>query len=268
MAETCCEMTHSHLMKWQMAKLMMANWAHLLLCNLKQIHIIRFTMHNTNSFTFTNYVKIYTQVQVWRLDIGWLEWVAPDSASTTSALSMTYSTPALLVRADQGVFFVSFSFSFWVHLAQLKHPWTSLEPWLILQVQNQRPPTFLFWPQAGPAHLSYFGALAPDSPLTTDLRSHTCWHIFSHSFLALPASCARQSHWWQRSFMSCNISSACVMKAVAMAEQTGPPKATGEGEWPGSRKGIGTRRGSLLNFAKNLSFLSLSLLLLLGLLYL
>ena len=38
-AETCCEMTHSHLMKWQMAKLMMANWAHLLLYNLKQIHI-------------------------------------------------------------------------------------------------------------------------------------------------------------------------------------------------------------------------------------
>ena len=147
-----------------MAKLMMENWAHLPLCNLKQIHVIRFTMHNTNSFTFTNYVKIYTQVQVQRLEIGWLEWVAPGSASTTSALSMTYSTPALLVRVGQGVFFVSFSFSFWVHLAQLKHPLTSLEPWLILQVQNQRPPTFLFWPQAGPTHLSYFGALAPDSP--------------------------------------------------------------------------------------------------------
>ena len=141
MAETCCEMTHSHLMKWQMAKLKMAIWAHLLLCNLKQIHIIRFTMHNTNCFVSTNYVKIYTQVQVQWLEIGWLKWVAPDNASTTSALSMTYSTPALLVRAGQGVFFVSFSFSFWVQLAQLKHPWTSLEPWLILQVQNQRPPT-------------------------------------------------------------------------------------------------------------------------------
>ena len=182
---------------------------------------------------------------------------------------MTYSTPALLVSAGQGVFFVSFSF--WVHLAQLKHPWTSLEPWLILQVQNQRPPTFLFWPQAVPAHLSYFWTLVSgshNSPLTTDLRSCTCLHIFSHSFSTLPASCARQSCWWQRPFMSSNISSACVMKAVVMAEQTGPPKATGEGEWPGSRKGIGTRRGSLLNFARNLSFLSLSYLLLLGLLYL
>ena len=49
-----------------------------------------------------------------------------------------------------------------------------------------------------------------------------------------------------------------------MAEQTGQSKATGEGDWPGSRKGIGTRRRSLLNMAKNLSFLSLSHLLLLG----
>ena len=158
---------------------------------------------------------------------------------------MTYSTPALLVRAGQGSFF-SFSFSFWVHLAQLKHPWTSLEPWLILQVPNQRPPTFLFWPQAVPAHLSYFLSSCSrlsNSPLTTDLRSCTCLHIFSHSFSALPASCARWSHWWQRSFMSYNISSACVMKAVVMAEQTGQPKTTGEGEWPGFRKGIGTRRG-------------------------
>ena len=37
-----------------------------------------------------------------------------------------------------------------------------------------------------------------------------------------------------------------------MAEQTGPPKATGEGEWPGSRKGICTRRGSLLEFGQEL----------------
>ena len=90
---------------------------------------------------------------------------------------MTYSTPALLVRAGQGVFFVSFSF--WVHLAQLKHPLTSQEPWLILQVQNQRPPTFLFWPQAVPAHLSYFWPLAQ----TLQLSSHN-WpqvpHLLTH----------------------------------------------------------------------------------------
>ena len=91
---------------------------------------------------------------------------------------MTYSTPALLVRAGQGVFLVSFSISFWVHLAQLKYPWTSLEPWLILQVQNQRPPTFLFWPQAVPAHLSLELLLQ-----TLQLSSHN-WpqvpHLLTH----------------------------------------------------------------------------------------
>ena len=127
-----------------------------------------------------------------------------------------------------------------------------------------------FWPQAVPAHLSYFGALAPDSPtllqLTSgptpaDTSSPTPFQSYQPPVPGSPAD---------DKDLSClaNISSACVMKAVAMAEHTGPPKATGEGEWPGSRKGIGTRRGSLLNFAKNLSFLSLSLLLLLGLLYL
>ena len=40
-----------------------------------------------------------------------------------------------------------------------------------------------------------------------------------------------------------------------------------EGDWPGSWKGIGARIGSLLNLARNFSFLNLSLLLLLGLLY-
>ena len=32
------------------------------------------------------------------------------------------------------------------------------------------------------------------------------------------------------------------MKTVAMVRQTGPPRVTGEGDWSGSRKGIGTKR--------------------------
>ena len=39
-------------------------------------------------------------------------------------------------------------------------------------------------------------------------------------------------------------------------------------DWPGSRKGMATMTGFLLNLARNFSFLSLSLLLLLGHLYL
>ena len=67
-------------------------------------------MHNVNSLTFTQYVKnIHTST---RLEFDRLEWVAPDNASSISALNMTYSAPASLVRAGHGVFFVSFSFSF------------------------------------------------------------------------------------------------------------------------------------------------------------
>ena len=51
-----------------------------------------------------------------------------------------------------------------------------------------------------------------------------------------------------------------MMKAVEMAAWTGELRETGEGDWPGSKKGIGMRRGSLLNLARNLSFLSLSFL--------
>ena len=124
---------------------------------------------------------------------------------------------------------------------------------------DQRPPNLFFWPQAVPALLFYFSGLVPglsNLPFTTDLNSCTQLHILSYSFSALSASCARQSCWWCRSFISPTISSACVMKAVVMAAQTGPPRMPGEGDWSGFRKGIGTRRGSLLNLAKNFSFLS------------
>ena len=138
---------------------MVIHWAHLLLCNPKQIYTIGFTMHNTNSLTFTQYVKnIHSST---RLEFDWLQWVAPDTACTISVLSMTYSTSVSLVRAGKGVFFVYFSFSFWVHLAQLKHPLTLLESWLIPWVQNQRPPTFIFGPQAVPALLFYFSGHVP-----------------------------------------------------------------------------------------------------------
>ena len=42
-----------------------------------------------------------------------------------------------------------------------------------------------------------------------------------------------------------------------MFSRTGPPRTAGEGDWPGSRKGIGTRIGFLLNLARNFSFLEL-----------
>ena len=58
--ETCCELTHSHQMKWKMANLKkVTHWAHLLLCNSKQIYIMGSIMHNANSLTFTQYVKKY-----------------------------------------------------------------------------------------------------------------------------------------------------------------------------------------------------------------
>ena len=55
---------------------------------------------------------------------------------------------------------------------------------------------------------------------------------------------------------------------VVMAVQTGPARERGTGDWPGFRKWIGTKIGSLLNLAKNFAFLHWSVLLLLGLLYL
>ena len=153
-------------------------------------------MHNTNSFTFTNYVKIYTQVQVQRLEIGWLEWVAPDSASTTSALSMTYSTPALLVRAGQGVFLFFFFFFFLGALGSAEAPMDI--PGALADTSGAKPEasniSFLASSCASSSFLLWSScSRLSNSPLTTDLRSHTCWHIFSHSFSALPASCARRS---------------------------------------------------------------------------
>ena len=139
-----------------------------------------------------------------RLELDWLEWVAPDSASTISTLSMTYSTPASLVRAGQGVFYAYFSFSSWVHLAKLKHPLTSLEHWLVLWVQGQRPPALPSGLKLCLLFFSYFFRSCSSlsiSPLTTDLKSCTCLYIFSHSFPAIPASWAKQYHWGHRSCM-------------------------------------------------------------------
>ena len=56
---------------------------------------------------------------------------------------MTYSTPASLVRAGQGVSFVSFSFSLWVPWSQLKHhSETTLRHWMwLMDPSDHRLPT-------------------------------------------------------------------------------------------------------------------------------
>ena len=113
------------------------------------------------------------------IEIGWLEWVAPDSASTTSALSMTYSTPALLVRAGQGVFLFLFLFCFgctWLSWSTHGHPWSpdwysrcktrGLQHFLL--ASSCASSSFLLWSSC--SKLS-------NSPLTTDLRFP---HLLTH----------------------------------------------------------------------------------------
>ena len=157
------------------------NWAHLFLCksNIRNFigtlnfcklrvstkflhHINRnekmgSTMHNKHfSFTFTNVKYKYKKPGL----RCWLEW-APHSASTISVLSMTYSTPVSLVRTGQGVSFVSFSFSFWVPLSQLKHhPETTLKHWI--------------WPEASN---SFFLASSYASSSFLPFRSCSNFHI-------------------------------------------------------------------------------------------
>ena len=84
-------------------------------------------------------------------------------------------------------------------------------------------------------------------------RSNTQLHILFLCFLASSASWAKQLCFWHSLFISATTSSISVVKvvAVAVAGRTGPPRAAGEGDWPGSRKGIGTKRASLLNVVKN-----------------
>ena len=189
---------------------------------------------------------------------------------------MTYSTPVPLVRTGQGVLLFIFLFLYWVPLSQLKHhPETTLRHWMgLLDPSDQKLPALFSWPQVVPAPLflpirfcsnfhisfctSYFWSF----------RSNTQLHILSLCFSASSASWAKWIYFLCIFLISATNSSTFVEKAVMMASGTGLPRVAGEGDWPGSRKGIGTRIGSLLNLARNFSFLSLSLLLLLGLLYL
>ena len=120
-------------------------------------------MHNANFLTFTHYVKhIYASTRLKTRD----RLTRVGGASTISALSMTYSTPACLVRVGQGVSFVYFSFSYGVHLAQLKHLLTSLEQKTGTLGARLKPeaPTCPFWPQVVPALLFCFSDLVPAFP--------------------------------------------------------------------------------------------------------
>ena len=114
------------------------------------------------NFTITYYVK-YIQVQKARIRY-WLEWVAPNSAITTSVIGMTYTTPPSLARAGQGIIFVySSSYSNWVCLAQLKHHLTTLKHWSWLLVQYFLDQRLLPW--AVPFLLFYFSGLVPSSTI-------------------------------------------------------------------------------------------------------
>ena len=213
-------------------------------------------------FTFTN-VK-YIQVQKARTRC-WLGW-APRSASTISVPNMTYGThtydlhtPASLVRAGQGVSFVCFSFSFWVPLSQLKHHPETLD----VTIGPFRPEAFWLFFLASSCASSSFILFRSCSNLQISacisclwsIRSHTQLDIHFLSFSASFALWAKQVCFWYSLLISATTSSISVAKAVAMLSRTGPPRTPGEGDWPGSRKGIGTRIGSLLNLAKNFSFL-------------
>ena len=116
------------------------------------------TMHKNFSFYLH---KCQIQVQKARIR-HWLEW-APHSVSTISVLSMTYNTPVPLVRTCQAFSFVTFSFSFWVALSQLKHhPETTLKHWMwLLDPSDQKLPTLFSWPQVVPAPLFYHSDLVP-----------------------------------------------------------------------------------------------------------
>ena len=130
---------------------------------------------------------IYLTYYVWRQAQRartrcWLEW-APHSASTRSVLSTTYSTPVPLVREGQGVIFVSFSFSFWVPLSQLKHhPETTLKHWVwLLAPLDQKLPTLFSWSQAVPVPLFYHSDLVPTSIFP--FAHHTFWSFRSNTQL-------------------------------------------------------------------------------------
>ena len=188
---------------------------------------------------------------------------------------MTYSTPASLVREGQGVSFVCFSFSLWVPLSQPKHhPETTLKHCMqLLDLSDQRLPTFFLASSCASSSFLLFKScsnlqISAFISCLWSIRSRTQLDIGSLSFSASSASWAKQIHFWCSLLISATTSSISVVKAVAMLSRTGPPRTAGEGDWPDSRKGIGTRIGSLLNLARNFSFLSLSILLLLGLLYL
>ena len=221
------------------------------------------------------YLTHYVQRQAQRARTRcWLEW-APHSASTRSVLSTTYSTPGTLVSEGRGVSFVYFSFSFWVPLSQLKHhPETTPKHWVwLLDPLDQKLPTLFSWPQAVPAPFSPFRScsnfhISFCTSYFWSFRSNTQFHILSLCFSESSASWVKQISFLCIFLISATNSSTSVEKAVMMAFGTGPPRMAGEGDWPGSRKGIGTRIGALLNLARNFSFLSLSLLLLWGLLYL
>ena len=164
---------------------------------------------------------------------------------------MTYSTPASLLMAGQGVSFVCVSFSLWVPLSQLKHhPETTLKHWMqLLVLSDQRLPTLFFWLPAVPVPPFVLFRSCSNLQISAfisclwSIRSCTQLDIHSLSFSVSSASWAKQMCFWWSLLIWPTTSSISVVKAVAMLSRTGPPRTAGEGDWPGSRKGIGQAPG-------------------------
>ena len=139
------------------------------------------TMHKNFSFYLH---KCQIQVQKARTR-HWLEW-APHSASTISVQRMTYSTPVPIVRTCQAFSFVTFSFSFWVALSQLKHhPETTLKHWMwLLDPSDQKLPTLFFLASrcASSSFLPFRSCSNFCTLYVWSFRSNTQLHILSLHF--------------------------------------------------------------------------------------
>ena len=164
---------------------------------------------------------------------------------------------------------------------QKHHPETALKQRVqLLHLSDQRLPTLFFRLPAIPDMSSF-------------LQFRSCSNIQISAFIKKPLVHKTITHQLDReslSFsetiwppgpsrfasdhsLSISANTSCHLRSIwqwQCFQRTGPcPKIEqGAADWPGSRKGIGTRIGSLLNLPRNFTFLSLSLLLLLGHLFL
>ena len=167
--------------------------------------------------------------------------------------------------------FTIFFFNFGVCLTKLKHPMTTLTHWMTLLVLDldERHPTPFFC--ASSCVNSSFILLSNCSnlcilplliwPLVYQLMyMTTCPSPLFLSFFCLLGRAVPLMA--ELPFIPSAICSSCVRRAVVhwQCKQVHLGRRD-SGHWPGSRKGTGTKIGSLLNLTKNFAFLCWSLLL-------